>query len=82
LLKLCARFNIDVSRNKPKLLTLEKREGIDKAITMGCEKPAHDARPPPRTGDSKTRRIKPIEQVRKIRDEIKGRCVKSAERKD
>ncbi len=28
---------IDVSRNKPKLLTLEMMEGIDKAITMGCE---------------------------------------------
>lgn len=28
---------IDISRNKPKLLTLEMMEGIDKAITMGCE---------------------------------------------
>ncbi len=30
-------LGIDISHNKPKLLTLEMIEGIDLAITMGCE---------------------------------------------
>ena len=28
---------IDISRKKPKLLTLEMMDGVDEAITMGCE---------------------------------------------
>ncbi len=64
---------IDISRNKPKLLTLKMMEGVDRAITMGCQ----DACPvttvetvdwglPDPQG-------KPLAEVRKIRDEIKTR---------
>ena len=64
---------IDISRNKPKVLTLEMMEGIDKAITMGCE-----ATCPVTTVETDDWRLedpkdKPIEEVRKIRDEIKVR---------
>jgi protein-tyrosine-phosphatase len=35
--KVMQEVDIDISQNKPRLLTLEMMEGIDKAITMGCE---------------------------------------------
>ena len=64
---------LDISRNKPKLLTPEMMEGVGKAITMGCE----DVCPVTtvetenwEVGDPKN---KPIESVRKIRDDIKTR---------
>jgi arsenate reductase (thioredoxin) len=64
---------IDISQNKPKLLTLKMMDGVDAAITMGCENSC------PYTtvetddwalGDPEN---KPIDQVRKIRDAIKER---------
>ena len=64
---------IDISQNKPKLLTLEMMEGIDKAFTMGCENTC-----PLTTVETEDWALedpegKPIEKVREIRDVIKGR---------
>ena len=63
----------DISRNKPKLLTFEMMDGIEKAITMVCEEtcPVTTAE----TGDwgLEDPKDRPIEEVRKIRDEIKKR---------
>jgi len=67
---------LDISQNKPKLLTLEMMDGVDKAITMGCE----DACPVTtvetenwEVGDPKG---VPIERVREIRDDIKTKVAK------
>ena len=67
---------IDISRNKPKLLTLKMMEGVDRAVTMGCK----DGCPltTVQTDDwaLEDPKDKPIERVRKIRDEIKTRVAK------
>jgi arsenate reductase len=64
---------LDISRNKPKKLTLEIMEGADLAVTMGCA----DTCPVTtvetvdwEVGDPKD---KPVEMVREIRDDIKTR---------
>ncbi len=67
---------IDVSTNKPKLLTFQMTQDSDLIITMGCNdqgicpgpffKPTIDWK----LDDSKG---KPIEEVREIRDEIERR---------
>ncbi|HEX7474834.1 MAG TPA: arsenate reductase ArsC [Dehalococcoidales bacterium] len=64
---------IDISRNKPKLLTLEMMEEIDKAITMGCENACPYTTVETRDWALEDPKDKPIEQVRKIREEIKTR---------
>ncbi len=71
---------IDISRNKPKLLTLEMMEGIDKAITMGCENSCPLTTVPTEDWGLEDPKDKPIEQVRKIRDEIKDKVKKLIER--
>jgi protein-tyrosine-phosphatase len=66
----------DLSSSKPRLLTFEMTQGIEKAITMGCMDnacpvimaPKEDwALPDPKGKD--------IEAVRLIRDEIKRRVI-------
>lgn len=64
---------LDISHSKPKLLTLEMMDGVDKAITMGCA----DTCPVTtvetdnwEVGDPKG---VPIDRVREIRDDIKAR---------
>ncbi len=64
---------IDISRNKPKLLTLEMMEGISLAITMGCEDACPYATAETRDWDLEDPEGKPIEKVRRIRDEIKSK---------
>jgi arsenate reductase len=69
---------IDISPNKPKLLTVEMMEGIDKVITMGC---GEDASCPASWVETEDWKLedpagKSIEQVRKIRDEIETRVKK------
>jgi arsenate reductase (thioredoxin) len=64
---------IDISRNKPKLLTLEMMEGIDKAVTMGCENSCPVTTVETLEWALEDPQGKPLEQVRKIRDEIKTR---------
>ena len=70
---------IDISQNKPKLLTLRMAEEADRIITMGCSvenicpsallKSVIDWRLEDPKG-------KPIEEVRQIRDEIEERVKK------
>ena len=64
---------IDISHNKPKLLTLEMLEGIALAITMGCEDACPYTTAETRDWVLEDPKDKPIEQVRKIREEIKTR---------
>jgi arsenate reductase (thioredoxin) len=64
---------IDISHNKPKLLTLEMMEGIALAVTMGCENACPYTTAETRDWALDDPKDKPIEQVRKIRDEIKTR---------
>ena len=66
-------IGIDISKNKPKLLTLEMMEGIEKAITMGCEETCPMTTVPTEDWGLDDPKDKPIEQVRKIRDEIRKR---------
>ena len=70
---------IDISKNKPKLLTMEMTQQTDQVITMGCS--AEQVCPAPllknvidwKLEDPKD---KPIEEVRKIRDEIEQKVLK------
>jgi arsenate reductase len=69
---------VDISLNKPKLLTVKMAEEADKIITMGCS--VEKICPAPllknvidwKLDDPKG---KPIEEVRKIRDEIEKRIL-------
>jgi arsenate reductase (thioredoxin) len=64
---------INISHNKPKLLTLKMMEGIDLAITMGCENACPYTPAETRDWALEDPKDKPIEEVRKIRGEIKTR---------
>jgi arsenate reductase len=64
---------LDISRNKPKLLTPEMTEGIDLAVTMGCEDACPYTTAEMRDWGLEDPKDKPLEQVRIIRDEIKNR---------
>ncbi|RAL68818.1 Arsenate reductase [Dehalococcoides mccartyi] len=70
---------IDISGNKPKMLTMEMVEKADRMITMGCGADAGGICPASfietedwALADPKG---KPIAEVRKIRDEIKKRVI-------
>jgi len=68
---------IDISQNKPKLLTPAMLEGVDRVITMGC---GEDLACPATWVESEDWELedpagKPLERVRKIRDEIKNRVI-------
>ena len=71
---------IDISRNKPKALTIEMVEQADRMITMGCGDDAAGLCPAKiietedwALDDPKS---KSLEQVRQIRDEVKARVTK------
>ena len=64
---------IDISKNKPKLLTVEMMEGIEKAITMGCEETCPVTTVETEDWGLEDPKDKPIKEVRKIRDGIKIR---------
>lgn len=70
---------IDLSANKPKALSLEMIEKADRMITMGCGADAGAVCPASfiKTEDwaLDDPKGKPIEQVRKIRDEIRKRVM-------
>ena len=66
---------IDISHEKPKMLTLDMMDRADKVITMGC---GVDGICPASIVPSEDWKLedpagKPIETVRKIRDEVKLR---------
>jgi protein-tyrosine-phosphatase len=73
---------IDISGNKPKLLTMDMVEKAERMITMGCGTEAEAVCPASfiETEDwaLEDPKGKPLEQVRKIRDEIKERVIKLA----
>ena len=68
-------IGIDISRNKPKMLTMDMVEEADKMITMGCGAEAEAVCPASfiETEDwaLEDPKGKTLEQIRKIRDEIK-----------
>ncbi len=68
---------IDVSGNKPKALTMEMLEKADRMITMGCGAEAKGVCPASfiETEDwvLEDPKGKSLEQIRKIRDEIKDK---------
>ena len=71
---------IDISGNRPKMLTFEMVDGADRMITMGCGADAAALCPASfiQTEDwaLEDPEGKPIEKVREIRDEIKARVAK------
>ncbi len=66
---------IDISRRKPKMLTLEMLEDVDRVITMGCgiEGGCPASFVPTEDWQLEDPEGKPIEQVRRIRDEVQAR---------
>ena len=66
---------IDISNKRPKMLSLEMLGVADKVITMGCgaEGVCPASFVPTEDWQLEDPEGKPIEQVRKIRDEIKAR---------
>jgi arsenate reductase (thioredoxin) len=64
---------IDISGNKPKALTMEMLEQADRVVTMGCGVEGVCPASFVETEDWKLEdpKGKPIEEVRKIRDEIR-----------
>ena len=70
--------SIDISRNKPKALTMEILEQADRVITMGCGAEAVCPASFVETEDWSLEdpEGKTLQQVRRIRDEIKNRVVK------
>jgi arsenate reductase len=71
--KAMGEVGIDISRNKPKLLTLQMMEGIDKAVTMGCENACPLTTVETVDWGLEDPKDKPLERVRTIRDDIKNR---------
>ena len=71
---------IDISGNRPKALTMDMVEKADRMITMGCGAEAEAVCPASfiETEDwaLEDPKGKSLEQVRKIRDEIKERVTK------
>jgi len=69
---------IDISQNQPRLLTIEMMEQADMVVTMGC---GEDTSCPAAFVETEDWELedpagKPVEQVRKIRDEIEARVKK------
>lgn len=75
--KVMREVGIDISKNKPKMLTLEMIEGADMMITMGCGADAGGICPAniieSEDWQLEDPKDKSIEKVREIRDEIKMR---------
>jgi protein-tyrosine-phosphatase len=73
-------IGIDITENKPKALTVEMAENVEKMITMGCGADAEGICPASiiETEDWKLDdpHDQPIEKVREIRDQVKDRVVK------
>lgn len=69
---------IDISDQKPKALTLELMENVDRVITMGCgaENVCPASFVPTEDWQLEDPEGKPVEKVKQIRDEIKSRVEK------
>ena len=70
-----SEVGIDISRRKPKLLTLKMLEDADRVITMGCgvEGVCPASFVPTEDWQLEDPEGRPIERVRQIRDEVKAR---------
>ncbi len=73
-------IGIDISCNKPKLLTIDLMAQASRMVTMGCGEDTACPASWVKTEDWELEDPagKPIEQVRKIRDEIKERVTRIA----
>ncbi len=70
---------IDISKNKPKLLTTKMAEEADRIITMGCSVEKFCPAPLLKNvidWELEDPKGKPIEKVREIRDEIEKKVLK------
>ena len=74
-IQVMAELGIDVSEQKPKALTLEMMEKADRVITMGCgvEETCPASFVPTEDWELDDPESKPLEEVRRIRDEISAR---------
>jgi len=68
---------IDISRNKPKALTMEMMDQADRVVTMGCGVEGICPASFVQTEDWQLEdpKGKPIEEVRRIRDEIRAKVL-------
>ena len=73
--KVMREIGIDISTQKPKILTLEMMEKADKVITMGCgvEETCPAGIVPMEDWQIEDPEGKPTEKVRQIRDTIKNK---------
>ena len=73
---------IDISGNKPKALTMEMLEQADRVVTMGCGVEGVCPASFVETEDWQLEdpKGKPIEEVRRIRDEIRTRVLRLLEK--
>jgi protein-tyrosine-phosphatase len=81
--KAMREVGIDISDNKPKALTMEMVEKADRMVTMGCGAET-EAVCPARLIQTEDWALadpqgKPIEEVRRIRDEIEQKVLKLSE---
>jgi len=70
---------IDISMNKPKLLTMEMAEAADKIVTMGCSVEKHCPAPLLKNvvdWGLEDPKGKSIEKVRETRDEVERQVLK------
>ena len=77
-IKVLQEVGIDISREKPKLLTIELMDKFDRVITMGCkvEETCPASFLPTEDWNLTDPTDKTIEEVRRIRNEIKIRVEK------
>lgn len=70
-----SELGIDISEQRPKALTLELMEQADRAITMGCgvEETCPASFVPTENWELDDPEGKTLEEIRKIRDDIKAR---------
>jgi arsenate reductase len=79
IIKVMDEVGINIHEKKPKLLTLDMMEGIEKAVTMGCENTCPVTTVETEDWALEDPQGKPIEKVREIRDQIKSRVLKLIE---
>ncbi len=73
--RVMGEIGIDISKQRPKALTLEMIEKADRVITMGCsvEKVCPASFAPTEDWELDDPEGKPLDEVRKIRDVVKAR---------
>lgn len=73
--KAMREVDMDISRRKPKMLTLKMLEDVDRVVTMGCgvEGVCPASFVPTEDWQLEDPEDKPIEKVRQIRDGIKAK---------